>query len=350
MTKFVKWSLPIFISMLSAQVVQAGLPNLSIPVSSHPVTFVGPTLAGSYTSAFYNSAAWSVLAELGVKNLRLSGTVAFQPFETQRFKVTAEWLAQDITYHFFDGNPDEWMNQGALGADYEIVLPISFITTVDLNAYVSHAPSKNLHTDVGQFIVGGQLEQFVVLRRIAGSTAGGAAATMNVQPWRGSDIGLRVNYDDVHYNRKNTTGDNPTGFGGGIFLHQMIVENILLNLGAEIRKPFNYYVADIGWNNIYFNGRWGLDVFGSYVEGKAQLPDTWNVGVGVKYFAECPAPVRRIDLKNEAGFCLDEDHPYAVVMSPCTPPQYLSSMPPELGPILPIGEAGTSKHHVRKKS
>ncbi len=100
-----------------------------------------------------------------------------------------------------------------------------------------------------------------------------------------------------------------------------------------------------------FKGRWGAGLYGDYVVGRYRLPNTWNAGVQLNYFADCTAAsvVKKQDLKNEVGYCFDESRPYAVVYSPFSPPQQLSQLPPELGSKLPItrhaqGRVGERRH------
>src|SRR5579871_2752478 len=94
---------------------------LNTTYSNPPTTFLGPTLRGSFTSPVTSETAYSFAGEAGIKNFRVSGTFAWKLDEEQRFKFTGEYLWQRITYAFFNGNTDQWVNQGAIGADYQYV-------------------------------------------------------------------------------------------------------------------------------------------------------------------------------------------------------------------------------------
>src|SRR5258708_1514164 len=88
----------------------------NIPNTDHPTTFLGPSLRAGYTSTLTNTLAYSLAGEAGIKNFRVSGTAGWKIIENQYLKMTAEYLRQDITYAFYSGNTDQWVQQGALGA------------------------------------------------------------------------------------------------------------------------------------------------------------------------------------------------------------------------------------------
>src|SRR5579862_5543579 len=140
----------------------------SIPNNDHPKTFLGPNIKGSYSSPITDITAYSIAGEAGLKNFRLGGTIGWRLQDNQRIKTSVEYLWQKITYPFFDGNTDQWVQQGAIGADYQYeFLGYSYEPLFDLNVYASHAPSKTLGTDTGVFINSSGLSQnFVDMRRI----------------------------------------------------------------------------------------------------------------------------------------------------------------------------------------
>src|SRR5262245_6813264 len=91
----------------------------SIPNNDDPTTFLGPTLKGRYTGPMSDNTAFSVLGEAGLKNFRVGATLGWRVDANQRLKLSAEWLRQEITYAFFSGNSDQWVNQWAVGAGYQ---------------------------------------------------------------------------------------------------------------------------------------------------------------------------------------------------------------------------------------
>ena len=262
--------------------------STNVPNTDKPVTFVGPTGRLGYTSSVNNYIAYNVAGEAGLKNFRVGGTLGWKMDEYQRFKLTAEYLWQNITYAFFSGNSDQWVNQGAVGATYQYLFADNrFRPQFDLGGYYSHAPSKSLNTVSGTGInSSGLVQPFIDNRRIAGSDAVGFSPGFALMPWRGGRIGAAVNYDNVRYNTINVPNEDAKGLGGTVNLNQAITDNVNLGLSAAIRQPFNNYAANLNW--IYmpspYYGKWMLGLFGEYNVGKKTLPDTYNAGVSADYF------------------------------------------------------------------
>lgn len=288
----------------------------SFPNYYNPRTFVGPTLQLNYGGWITNNSAYNVLGEIGVRDYRINLTGGYEFSDAQRLKLTAEYLAQEITYSFWTGNENRWMKQFAAGADYQFDISQYYPVIFDVNAYYSHAPNKTLSVYTGNVIVDGIHTPFLLNRHIAGSTAGGISPGFDWMIWEGGSIGLTLNYDDVHYDTRYIDSRKAVGFGGTIRAQQQITDVIQLRLAAGIRKPFNVYQANVDWNNLYWNGRWGLGIFGDYVAGKQGLESTYNAGVSVNYFADrmmCvsapPANLKgEIDYKNEGPMSLVPTH------------------------------------------
>lgn len=252
--------------------------------SNNPSTFLGPTLKGRYTSTFNNNTAYSVLGELGVKNLRAGGTLGWKLQENQYIKVSGEYLMQDITYSFLSGHSDQWVQQGALGAGYLYEFNgYSYDPHFNLNAYVSHAPSKTLGNVAGTGVINGTLQNFILKRHIAGSNGAGIMPAVSVAPWQGARVGLGVNYDNVRYNNNYPPNHDAKGLGGTITYDQVLTHDVNLNVGAEVRKPFNNYAAGVSFANVPYFGNWVLGVDGEYTSGKNALPNTWNASVSGSY-------------------------------------------------------------------
>lgn len=296
---------------LSSTLLCFSAANAAIPNHDDPTTFLGPTLRGAYTAPWSDTTAYSVSGEVAPKNFRIGGTLAWRLAENQRFKVSAEYLWQDITYSFFSGNTDKWVNQGALGAAYLYdFMGYSYNPQFGINAYVSHAPSKSLSTVTGTYINSlGNSVAFTDARRIAGSTAFGIIPGITIQPWEGGKAGLDLNYDNVDYDKNFPPNEDARGFGGTARLSQMLTDNVNLGLSAAVRQPFNNYQARLAWTNVPYYGRWTFGLNGAYTAGKNTLPNTWNAGVSADYFmdqtcntsaAQRKAATRFMDLKGEA--------------------------------------------------
>lgn len=265
---------------------------LGTAYSSQPTTFLGPTVRGSYTDAFTNRSAYSVAGELGVKNYRVSGTLGWKLPIDQRLKVTVEYLSQRINYGFLLGDAKRWVNQGAIGAQYEYLLSDNLLRPqFDFTGYYSYAPSKNISATMG---------------RIAGSKAGGIAPSISIQPWLGAKLGVDLNYDRVSYSTQNPSLKHVNGFGGTGRFDQAVTENLDLDLVVGIRKPYNNYQANLNWttDNSYGEWLWGLGA--EYTAGKNRLPSTYNVTASMNFLLDRKIPEARrcgnlkADYKGEA--------------------------------------------------
>ena len=274
-------------SLLGIDMVMAGTSNYG-----HPSVFLGPTARLNFTSPISLNTAYSLAAEAGAKNYRAGVTVGWQFQDYQRIKLSGEYLWQKLTYSFIDANKDQWVRQAAIGADYQFDFGYLFNPQFDLSAYYSHAPSKDLGTTNGTVIVNIPImgvtnlttQPFVYKKRIAGSNAGGFSPGLTFQPWDGTTLTFAGNYDYVHYDTRNSPSQDVKGIGGTGSLKQILFDDLSLGLTAAIRKPFNTYEADLGWNNLSFYGKWSLDAFANRTIGKNILPNTWNTGISAYYY------------------------------------------------------------------
>ncbi len=295
MNKFSKLALALGGSLLCLSAAYAGIPN-----TSHPTTFLGPTLKARFTDTVTDTTAFSILGEAGLKNFRIGGTLGWKLDVNQYLKVSADYLVQDITYAFFSGTTDQWVSQGSISAAYRYDFAgYEYDPWFDVNAYLSHAPSKTLGSVQGTFITGGVVQSFKDNRRIAGSNAGGISPGVSIQPWQGSRAGLALNYDSVRYDKNYSPNENANGLGGTFTFSQAITEDVTFDLAAAVRKPFNNYEADVIWSNIPYYGKWALGLDADYTAGKTTLPNTYNVGVIVEYFMDQRCLPRRVSLKGD---------------------------------------------------
>ncbi len=278
--------------------------STSVPNTDNPVTFVGPTARLGYTGTINNYTAYNVAGEAGLKNFRVGGTLGWKQDENQRFKLTGEYLWQKITYAFFSGNSNQWVNQGAVGAAYQYnFFDVIYRPEFDLTGYVSHAPSKSLNPVTGILSSGGVMTTFIDNRRIAGSNAAGISPGFALMPWQGGRVGAALNYDNVRYDTRNSTNEDAKGFGGTVLLNQAIMDDVNVGLSAAVRQPFNNYAAYLNWTyrpSPYY-GTWLLSLFGDYTVGKNTLPDTYNAGISAIYALDqrCETAPIALNLKGE---------------------------------------------------
>ena len=267
MNKFLRFVL----ILISTLLLHDAAYSTNIPNTDNPNTFLGPTLKLRFTNRLVENTAYSLAGEAGPRNLRLGATYAWKLSECQRFKASAEYLWQDITYAFYSGNTNEWVNQGAVGLAYQYDLSANYMRPqLDISAYGSHAPSKALGSIEGSSVTSqGVPVVFTDERRIAGSNAAGISPGLAISPWQGSRVSAALNYDKVHYNTKyQVNNEDAVGFGGTVEFSQVLTDQLGLGLSAAIRKPFNFYSANLTFTRMPFPGAWTVGVFGNYNDGK----------------------------------------------------------------------------------
>lgn len=273
--------------------------------TSGPTTFLGPTFQGSYAGWLTSTSAFSVLGEAAPKNYRLSLTAGWEINPTQRIKLSGEYLYQKMNFAFLTQHNLQWIQQGALGADYVVDFTTLLLRSFEINAYVAHAPSKSLGSVTGSTTANFITNNWINHRRIAGSNAGGASTGLDFSFWRDSVVGFALNWDDVNYDIKYFGHDHVNGLGGTAHIEQRFGEHARFYALASIRKPFNTYKGTISWDNFIYHGRWSTGIFGEYTSGKYNLPNNYNIGLSLNYFADCFVNVPNnlkdevIDVKNE---------------------------------------------------
>jgi hypothetical protein len=277
-----------FLTLLFCVITLISIFNLAysgIPNTSHPATFLGPTLKMGYIGQVAPETTYSFAGEAGVKNFRFDGTFGWYIQNNQRAKISAEYLIQKITYAFFSGNTDQWMNQGALGLGYQYDFNgVRFDPQLEVTAFVSHAPSKTLSTVTGSYLSAPNVVQFFVdARRIAGSNAAGVSPGITFQPMIGGVAGINLNYDNVRYDTRYTKNEDAKGFGGTVHWDQAIGDNFGVGLLAAFRQPFNNYQANVTWMQVPRMENWVLGLEGEYTVGKNTLPNTYNVSLTANY-------------------------------------------------------------------
>lgn len=276
--------------------------STTISNNSDPNTFLGPTFRLAFTSNIGNESAYSLAGEAGPRNARVSGTLGWKIDDNQRFKVTAEYLWQQIKYGFFPADAEYWGQQGTVGVEYQYdIANAMFYPQLGFNAYASEAPSKNFGNQQGTVLNNrGIPVEFTANRRATGGRGYGAAPVITLTPWRGGKIYGEVNYDNVGYDNDVPVNQNARGFGGTAGVHQL-VGVVDIGVGAAIRQPFNSYAANITWADIPYMRNWTLELFGEYTVGKHTLPDTYNVGICADFYFDRRVQLAEGNLKQEVS-------------------------------------------------
>lgn len=214
----------------------------------------------------------SLLAEGGLRDARANVTLGTQ-MEFGRLKVSGEYLTQRLSYVFNSGKTHKWVQQGAVGLDYQHLLDYQVLKALDLKGYYSYAPSRNLSSR--------ECGNYTIQRRIAGSNAWGVNFGGVLTPFCEDLLNVTVGYDHVKYRRKHQHEKTVQGFGGSIdytFRLQCCVD---VNLKADFRRPYNYYGIKFAWHR---DRNWTAGLWAGYTAGKYHLPRSTAAGIEFAYF------------------------------------------------------------------
>lgn len=279
-------ALPLFIASLSAEeCTQCDHKPRQTNNSLSPITrlVVAPSMLTEDIGV-------SLLGEVGTKNYRIGGTLAgsadFLP-EGSQLKVSGEYLSQKLAYGFYSGKLHRWVNQYAVGGEYRYMMPAcgglsSWINSLDVN--ITYAEACSRHVKATDCPVNPLTNQIPTLFR---NVAGGQNAHIDIgttlTPWCNAQFFVGVDYDYTYYKRKYQNNLRSSGFGGSLWLNQILPNNFNLDLGIEFRRPFNYYSAAMKWNTPFSCGNLSLGIFASYTNGRNKLPNSSVAGVSIDF-------------------------------------------------------------------
>lgn len=296
--------------------------------------FLNGIVRTQLSTDFHDNMAAAGAIEVGPRNYRASGTFGLAMNPANRIKLTGEWLWQDIDYNFIVGTSREWVQQAAVGIDYQLALYTQRLSTFDFSAYYSHAPSKDLISIDFLDIPSGSF--FSDVRRIAGSDAGGVSPSVAFPLWRGAEASLALNWDSVSYDNELSSDEDVNGFGGTLGLTQtffMFNEEFTLNASAAIRAPFNFYTLGLDWVHPLPTSQLWLGMFANAVQGKEDLPDTGLFGFNIAYAIDTPSPQAKPDRAVKADSLLAWVNKPAVYM-----PQVLAIAEESVNTCIPGSE------------
>lgn len=274
----------------------------SVPNTDNPTSAVGPTLRAGFTGLLTDTSGYSFAGEVSPYQYRLSATYGWNFFISHQFKLTGEFLQQRINYAYFAGNEHHYETQGAIGGDYMVdINRTSFYQPqFDLNAYYSYSGADSLDSTGGTFTnTSGLLQSYAVTQRASGSIAAGASPGVSARFWQGNRTGIALNYDNVRYTMKYQPSFNVSGMGATLQVGQLFTDTFGIDASFGVRKPFNYYQANVGWDKLPHYPDWALKMSGAYVSGKSGLPNTYNVMLAADYFLDRNCDATEVDrLKN----------------------------------------------------
>ncbi|MCD6040108.1 MAG: hypothetical protein K0S27_1508 [Gammaproteobacteria bacterium] len=278
--------------------------NTAFAITTAPGTstgvnnFLGPTLNVSLSPLLGQDISSSLGIEGGPRHYRGNATLGWMLAQNHRIKFTGEYLWQKIDYSFYSGVTRQWVNQGAVGANYQYMLFDGVLNDLRLDGYYSYAPSTNLSTLSGTFVSSNTLS-YTDQRRIAGSNAAGISPGFDLHPWYGARAVISMNYDNVHYHTHYLPTPHYSGVGGTIDFKQNLSTHLQLNLSAASRIILNNYQAGLSWNQPIESGVLRVGITGEYNKGKHTLPNTSLVALNLNYIFDKTVPLADDDIDDK---------------------------------------------------
>ena len=220
-----------------------------------------PTKAGMPTSATAAGdwGAIALLGEIAPRNFRGSTTYGVYFTPTQRFKISGEYLTQNLDFHFSSGHHKKWVSQAAVGAEYQYLLNNRCFKSIEMGTAYSHAFRTHHH--------------------ISDSNASLSFLGTTARLWTCAFLSLAGEYDWVEFDRKHRHDKSSNGFGGSVDFVQQFGKDFSLNLGAQFREPFNSYQGLLNWNHRFSQCNLDIGVFGNLTEGHDGVRDIRTVGL-----------------------------------------------------------------------
>lgn len=282
------------ISIVSSAIFCLNVANAAT-THNNPTTFLGPTARLGFTTTITDISAVSFAAEAApINHHRVSATVGLNVCCDHHFKLTAEYLWQVMNYRFYRRNYayetlHRGENQGAIGGDYRYDIPCKLMRPqFTFNTYYANAAADTLG------------KRIVLRKRVSGSNSLGVSPGFTLHPLMGTRVGLEANYDNLRYEMKYSPTEHVKGFGGTFYIDQRLTTRIWVGASAAMRKPFNYYQANIGLNSHPYTPSWVFRLVGGYTKGKNSLPSTYNIMLSADYFLDMLCnPYRRCDHADE---------------------------------------------------
>jgi hypothetical protein len=246
-------------------------------VHSDPFGYI---LNGHWTNYLNLRNAFGFELDFGGDEFRLGGTWAHALSEQQRFKITAEHLAQRPNYNFFAENDTEWQGQNAFGAAYQFLLERQYITALNISAYGAIAEDESFSN-----VKFAQNQQtFTDIRHSNGGNSYGAMGGISLQFWPTGLINVAANYDAVSYDPLYVSAPNRQGLGATVGFDQLVSDRVRFTASASDLQPYNQFQAKLAWLAYTRPGRHlEIAALGSRVEGNIPVGADNRLGISLAY-------------------------------------------------------------------
>jgi hypothetical protein len=260
------------------------------PVQTKPVTAAGEW------------GAIGAFGEIGPRNVRGSATYGVYFTPSSRFKVSGEYLHQQLDFHFHSGQEKKWVSQYAIGGEYQYLTKSSQVPSVEIGTAYNHAFSHQLKSKIEP--------TSSHKRRIAGSNSSLSFIGGTIKLWDCSSLALELDYDWVHLNRHYQHHKDISGFGGSVRFTQLFAKDFSFNLDAELRQPFSSYQGALSWNPVFSSIQMNCGVFGNLTYGNRGIRTIRTVGfqLGFAFGPQVKGCGRSPALSNHGSECYSRQY------------------------------------------
>lgn len=209
----------------------------------------GAIFNAQFVQALNYSNAIALALDLGSKEYRFSGTWGYAINNSQRVKLTGEYLVQKLDFDFASGTETESIGQAAVGLAYQLLLSKKFVHALNVTTTYSKAQSKDL--GIKYYTSGSDVWEN--WRRVAGGKDKSVSAGLDFVPTKTTLFGLSLDYDSISYDTtagytSDTSDDSEdSGFGATATLDQLINKYLKIRVTASNRKVYNNYKAELSW-------------------------------------------------------------------------------------------------------
>lgn len=242
---------------------------------------LGLIIATHFTNYIYDHAnAFGFQLNAGDGEFRLGGTWAHLFSATQRFKITAEHLAQNFNFNYFVDPDHQTVGQNEFSGLYQYLFANqTALRSFNLGGYYANAETENVNT----IIFNGPIN-LIDVQRIAGASSAGVVSGFGFQPMVDTRAEIDLNYDNVHYPTQYEPARDRSGLGATLTLQQLFTGHFRATALASYRNPFHQYGVGLFWLASTRPGtRLELGLQGSHLDGSYYLGTDNRITLGLTY-------------------------------------------------------------------
>ena len=184
---------------------------------------------GSYAEKFGNHFAVGLKGSYGPNEHRGNATLGFGITSNQQFKLTYEYLAQNLPFDFTSGTVNEWVNQNAFGGAYRYMFANnSFLKGIEVSGSYTKANSKELSVAKGYDDSGDVLE-----RRIAGGQQQSGLASVIVTPFKYTLIKAGAGYSATSFDTKWDSNQSQSTIAYNVEASHLVTPKTLISTSVN---------------------------------------------------------------------------------------------------------------------